>query len=387
MPKVPHVALLIETSRTYGRGLLRGIRRYMAEHGPWSVYVESRGLDRRPPPWLANWKGDGIITRTFSQEAADVISQLSVPTIELRATKLDHDFPFVGIDNRALGQIVADHLLERGFRHFGCYKLTTESFFEERAVNFVASTEAAGFDCAVYGAEGQGATPEKWEEQQRRLCEWLASLPKPVGILACNDQLGFWLLDACTRAGLAVPDEVAVIGVENDESLCGMSTPPMSSVRIDGERVGYEAARLLDQMMQGGDKPSPETLFPFDGIVTRKSSDVICVDDEVVAKAIQFIRDNAYEDLRVEQVAKEIYVSRSVLERRMRAAIGRSPKSEIIRARLQLVQDYLIDTDLPLSDIAERVNFQHPQYMSELFKKKIGQTPGAYRQSFRRPVD
>jgi LacI family transcriptional regulator len=212
------------------------------------------------------------------------------------------------------------------------------------------------------------------------LADWIHQLPKPVGIMACTDQLGFWLLDACDRAGVDVP----VIGVENDESLCEMANPPMSSVWFDAERIGYQAARLLDRMMRGQSPPPPETLYPPGGIVTRRSSDIIAVDDEMVGRALHFIRDHADRNLRVGEVAEAVFVSRSVLERRMRQTIGRSPKAEIIRVRLQLVQDYLLSSSLTLTEIAERTVFHHPQYLAELFKKKLGQTPGQFRGNYRK---
>jgi LacI family transcriptional regulator len=227
-------------------------------------------------------------------------------------------------------------------------------------------------------------TPTWTERQQQELADWIHQLPKPVGIMACTDQLGFWLLDACDRAGVDVPDEVAVIGVENDESLCEMANPPMSSVWFDAERIGYQAARLLDRMMRGQSPPPPETLYPPGGIVTRRSSDIIAVDDEMVGRALHFIRDHADRNLRVGEVAEAVFVSRSVLERRMRQTIGRSPKAEIIRVRLQLVQDYLLSSSLTLTEIAERTVFHHPQYLAELFKKKLGQTPGQFRGNYRK---
>jgi LacI family transcriptional regulator len=377
------VALLIETSRSYTRGLLRGIRHYISEHGPWSVFMEQRALESSPPPWLRSWKGDGILTRTGTQATADAIRRTGVPTVELRATKLRHRFPFVGVDNRALGRMVAEHLAERGFRNFACYDIDSEIFFEERRDNFVATVKAMGHACHVlHAAEGR-EKPRQWEAQQRRLVKWLIDLPKPVGIMACTDQLGFWLLDACLRAGVAVPEQAAVVGVENDESLCMMSTPALSSVQFNAERIGYEAAALLDRMMRGRTPAAEMIEIEPLGIVTRPSSDIVAIDDPVVAQAVMYIRDHADAALSVEDVLDVIPISRSALERRMQAAVGRSPKAEILRAQLSRVKQLLCDTDLSLAVIADRCGFKHPQYMSHIFKKKLGQTPGEYRAGVR----
>ena len=382
--RIPHVALLIETSRSYTRGLLRGIRHYVSEHGPWSLFMEQRALESSPPPWLGNWQGDGILTRTWTQATADAIRRTKVPTVELRATKLRHRFPFVGVDNGALGRMVAEHLAERGFRNFACYDIDSEIFFEKRRDNFVATVQAMGFDCHVLHAPEGREKPRQWEAQQRRLVQWLIDLPKPGGIMACTDQLGYWVLDACLRAGVAVPEQAAVVGAENDESLCTMSSPPLSSVQFNAERIGYEAAAVLDRMMRGDSPPAGPIEIEPRGIVTRPSSDIVAIDDPVVAEAVTYIRDHADAALSVEDLLDVIPISRSALERRMRAALGRSPKAEILRAQLNRVKQLLCDTDLSLAAIADRCGFNHPQYMSHIFKKKLGQTPGQYR-SMTRP--
>ncbi|MBI3469489.1 MAG: XylR family transcriptional regulator [Planctomycetes bacterium] len=381
--EMPHVALLIETSRTYGRDLLRGVKRYISEHRPWSVYMELRALDSKVPPWLKHWRGDGILTRTGSQAMADAVRETGVPAIELRATRLKHDLPFIGADNRAMGRMVAEHLIERGFRRFGVYEIDIEGYFEERRDNFIETLRQAGYPCSIFQAPGHRERPAEWEKHQDHLASWVAGLEKPVGLLACTDQLGFWLLDACNRAGVAVPEEAAVVGAENEESLCTMSTPPLSSVLFNGARIGYEAAAALDRMMAGGPAPQEPILVPPIGIVTRQSSDVVAVEDHDLAEALRFIREHAHEGITVEDVLRRVAMSRSALERRMREAIGRTPKSEILRVQINLVRQLLVDTDLTLAGIAHKAGFRHPQYMAEVFKQKLGQTPGEYRAAVR----
>ncbi len=385
MSRVPHVALLIETSRSYGRALLRGIRRYISENGPWSVFMELRALESQAPSWLKRWQGDGIITRTGSQAMADAIQAAGVPTVELRATKLQHPFPFVGVDNRSLGRMVAEHLLECGFRQFGFFELATEEYFEQRRNNFIETLQTAGYECSVFQPRGHRERPSDWEQHQEDVARWVAELPKPIGILACTDQLGFWLLDACRRASVAVPEEVAVVGVENDESLCTMSSPPLSSVQFDGALVGYEAARLLDRMMAGETAPNDQTLLEPLGIVTRLSSDVVAIENEDLAEAVRFIREHACQGISVEDVLEAVQMSRSALERQMQQVLGRTPKAEIARVQFNRVKELLIETELPLAMIAERAGFRHPQHMAEMFKRKFEQTPGAFRAAHGRP--
>jgi LacI family transcriptional regulator len=378
------VALLIETSRSYGRELLHGVRRYVTEHGPWSIFAEIRDLDSKPPAWLREWDGDGILTRTVSQAMIDAVKAVGVPTIELRSTKLLHQFPFVGINNKELGKMCAAYLLERGFHHFGVYELTTEQFFIERSRSFASSIKKSGFVCHTFQQSSNREKPMVWEKQQRLLVDWLKQLPKPIGILACTDQLGFWLLDACARAEIAVPEQVAVLGVENDETLCSMSNPPLSSARLGGERVGYEAAALLDRWMDGGRAPKKKTLLPPIGVETRRSTDIVAVADPLLGQALKLVRDRACEGLRVDDLLREVPLSRSSLERGFRDVLGRSPNMEIHRVKLQRVRELLAMTDFTLDEIAARTAFAHKHYLAHSFRKAFDVTPGDFRKESRR---
>jgi LacI family transcriptional regulator len=381
MARLPHVALLIETSRSYGRDVLVGVRRYLSEHGPWSVYLETRALESEAPSWLRGWKGDGILSRTGGAAVARRLRETRVPVVELRSRRLLPRAPWLGVDNHALGDLVASHLLDRGFRRFGLLALRSEDFFRERCDNFVATLRARGFPCDVLQAPEH---PARWEAQQRELVRWVRRLPKPAGVMACTDQLGFWLLDACTRAAVAVPEEVAVVGVENDEALCAMSRPPLSSVALPTERIGYEAARLLDRLMRGRSVPRMRTEIEPVGVVARQSSDVVAVADARLAAALRHIREHAAEGIGVDDVLRAAPMSRSHLERGLRKVLGRSPHDEILRVRLDLAKRLLSETDLKLSAVARRSGFRHVQRLCERFRESFGETPGRYRERTRR---
>jgi LacI family transcriptional regulator len=377
--RTPHVALLVETSRTYGRDILRGVNRWMQEHGPWSVFLELRGLDSSVPRWLRSWQGDGILARTASAAMDKAIEATGLPAVELRASKLTHQRPFVGVDNLELGQAVGSHFVDNGFSNFAVFDVATETYFEERRDGFRRFVEARGGTCHTYHAGPGGEHPTDWERHQAAVADWVVSLPKPVGILACTDQLGFWLLDACRRAGIDVPEEVAVVGVENDETLCQLATPRLSSVAFDGDRVGYQAAALLDRLMAGEPPPSEPLVVPPRGIVTRQSSDIVAIADREVSAALRIISVHACHGLAVSEVVDQIGISRTALERRMKAAIGRTPGEEIVRVRFARVKALLMETDLTLAAIADRCGMEHPQYMAEAFKKQFGMTPGVFR--------
>lgn len=375
---LPSVAILVDTSRSYGRDIVRGIRRYVAEHGPWSLYLEPRDLRSSFPDWLKNWRGDGILSRTVDAALLRQLKATKLPVVELRTTVLKHPFPFVGMDNSVIGSRVAAHFRTLGFQHFACVQDSSENFFLERRDTFIQAVNDAGFDCPVFQSKRSN-----WEQHQRELANWLRELPKPAGVFAVNDQMGFWVLDAARRAGIAVPEELAVVGAENDNMLCETASPPLSSVRLRGQTVGYAAAQLLDEWMTKKriPKPGERHLHAPGDIVTRQSSDIVAVDDPRIAAALRFIRQNATAQLDVARVARECALSRSVLERRMKALIGRSPGEEIARLRFAAVEKLLLQTDLTLDAIAAKCGFTHPQYMAEAFRKRTGMTPGTFRRN------
>jgi LacI family transcriptional regulator len=383
MDSIPQVGVLVDTSRSYGRDIVRGIRRYVAEHGPWSLYFESRDLRSSFPEWLEKWPGDGILARTVDPLLLRQLKATKLPVIEMRTTVLKHPFPFVGMDNRIVGQRVAAHFMDRGFRRFACYVDNSELFFQQRCQSYRDALKERGFECSVFETEKAGSKSQRWDQHQRRVAEWLTSLEKPCALFASNDQLGFWVLDAARRAGISVPEEIAVIGTENDKTLCDTAWPPLSSVQLRGQNVGYAAAQMLDEWMQKKAQPPAVTLFPPGDIIVRQSSDIVAVEDGRIARALQYIREKAIADIGVDDVARKVALSRSALERRMKALIGRSPGEEIIRIRFSHVERLLAQTDLTLDAIAERAGFKYPQYMAEAFHKRSGMTPGAYRRQNR----
>ncbi|QDU77484.1 Xylose operon regulatory protein [Bremerella volcania] len=380
----PHVALLIETSRTYGRELLHGVRKYVAERGPWSLLVESRSLESPAPPWLPAWSGNGIMTRSGSQAMVDSVKRAKVPTVELRSTRLKHSFPFVGVNNFSLGKLVAEYFLDRGFRHFAVYQLGAEEYFQQRCENFVQTVADNGYEASRYHPLNRREQPTEWEQAQRELADWIHGLPKPVGVMACTDQLGFWLLDACRRCGAIVPEEVAVVGVENDASLCTMASTPLSSVELNGTAIGYRAAELLEYLMKGGKPPKKPILIEPLGIVTRLSSDIVAVEDRDLANALLFMREHACEGIGVSDVLKEVAISRSSLERGLRKLLGRSPNQELLRLKLSRAEEMLIHTDLTLAVIAQRCGFRRTQHLAETFREVFAVPPGQYRQDRRK---
>ena len=243
------VALLVETSNSYARGILRGVVDYAREHGRWSVYLGEHRRGDQPPPWLERWDGDGVIARIENGRIARAVARCGRPAVDVSAARLLPELPWVETDDRAIAAMAADHLLGCGLRQFGYCGDGQFNWSNWRRDHFRACLRRKGYDCAVYQAPPGG---NDWEREEDDLAGWLRALPKPAGVMACYDIRGRQVLDACRRGGIRVPDEVAVIGVDNDELLCELSDPPLSSVRPDTRRTGYRAAQLLNRLMNGG---------------------------------------------------------------------------------------------------------------------------------------
>ena len=370
------VAVLIETSNAYARGLLQGVVHYIREHRPWSFHVMEQGRGDDPPPWLAGWKGDGIIARIETPRIARAVVRTGLPAVDLSAARLVPALPWVETDDEAIARLAAEHLLERGFKRFAFCGDARFNWSQWREGHFVARLKAAGQTCEVYRSE---AAVGDVAGETRQLTRWLRELPKPVGIMACYDIRGQQVLDACRGAGLAVPDEVAVIGVDNDTLLCELASPPLSSVIPNAHRAGYEAAALLDHMMAGKRVAAVAHLIAPLGIAARQSTDVLAVEDRDVAQAVQFIREHASEGINVGDVLRAVPLSRRVLEQRFQRLLGRTPRAEIMHVRLARVKQLLVETDLPLYLVAARTGFEHVEYLSVVFKRETGRTPRAWR--------
>ena len=337
----PRVALLIESSRAYGRGTLAGVAKYIRDHGHWSVFLQEHFLCDELPSWFDAWDGDGIITRIENAAVANVIKRLAIPTVYVRNVPPHLKVPSVVADNAAISRAAFEHLRDRGFRHFAFCGFNGADYSEERRDSFEKSVTRAGLHCHVFGMghPDAGLNTAQYEaeglEDRQRVARWLGGLPKPVGLMACNDMRGQQILDACRRVGIAVPDDVAVVGVDNESVFCDLSDPPLSSVMPNAERVGYEAAAMLDRMMTGKKVRMEPSLIEPAGVVARRSTEVLAIDDRRVAAAVRFIREHACEGIDVGDVVRAVPMSRSTLERRYARIMGHSPKQEILQTRLQ----------------------------------------------------
>ena len=379
MNKPPQVALIIESSVSYGRSILQGIARYISSHHQWSVYFEQHELGTPPPAWLASSHWDGILCRPTDSALAQRLKRMQVPVVDLNDLHENLKLPWVGSNHQAIGRLGARHFLERGFRHFAFCGFTNELWARQRREGFREITEKENLPIPVYESPWRGSNVYRWDLEIEQLGKWLNDLPKPIGVMACNDARALHLLNACHQAGLLVPEEVAVIGVDNEEIFCELCNPALSSVAPDAERIGYQAAELLDQLMSGQTPANQRILIDPLHVVTRRSSDTLAIQDRTVATALRFISGQALHGCTVTDVINFVRVSRSFLERRFRQHLKRSPQAEIRRVQVSRIKQLLTETDFTLERISELSGFEHPEYMSVVFKRLVDQTPGQYR--------
>ena len=380
----------METARACGRGMLLGIAKYSRLYGPWTTYripLFYRELYRKRETIsdLRDWQADGIIMGdtfypTKVQKAREII-KLGLPTI---AIANEPDIPGVVnviAKNDTIGKMAAEHLLDRGLRHFAYCGFNDIFWSVERGQSFADRIAKAGFKTQLYKhAKFKGR--HLWQNEQLLMADWLKSLPKPVGLMACNDDRGQQVIDACKMAELPIPDEVAIIAVDNDELVCGLTDPPLTSISLNFQRAGYESAELLDRLI-AGEKLSGQSIFVHaTHIVTRRSTDLLAIADPEVVKALRFIRARAKEPIQVTDLADVVTVSRRSLERRFRQTIGRSVHAEIRRVRIDQVIRLLLETNLTVSKIALSLGYPGIDHIARDFRREKGISPIAYRKKY-----
>jgi len=380
------VALVVESAVAPRRRMLAGVARYIHEHDPWAIYLKPFGVRKFLEHWLREWNGDGIIAAVGETEAQS-LAKLGIPVVDVVGLFHRDDVPLVHTNDVQVGRLGAEHLVARGFRNFGFVQYP-HFWSSDRRTGFEQVVAASGHQVAIYDlpfpSDATGG-PDIWEQQQRALVEWIRGLPKPVGVMTSTDLMGQQFLEACQRAGVIVPEQVAVIGADNDELICNLCFPPLSSVIINDAQRGYQAAAVLDQMMNGHPPPRQPVYIEPSGVMSRASTDILAIDDPMLAAAVRLIRDHACDPIGAEQVVAAVPVSRRVLERRFQKVMGRSINDELVRVRLNRAIELLCETELELKAIAHKAGFGSASYMGAVFRQKLAATPGSYRARFSRP--
>ena len=377
------VGLLVESSRSYGRGLLRGIARFAQTRSHWSLLHQEMTIEVFLPDWMIESTLSGVIGR-LDNRTIDSIRPLGVPCVDVRCSESFPGVPQVETDDRKVARLAFEHLWERGFRRFAFCGFQGAHYSETRLDSFRELVDQTGCPLTVYETPGpKKATLSSLEEagmfDLKAMPTWLASLEPPTGLFVCNDIRGQQVLNVCRGLDLNVPDDLGVIGVDDDDAICPLSDPPLSSVRPDAEQVGYRAAEILNAMMNGDPVPQDIEYIPPISVVQRLSTQVIAIEDREVARVCRFIREYACDGIDVNDVATFTTLSRRQLERRFRRELKRTPHDEITNVQVAKVKQLLQETDLTLEEIAPLAGYSHKERLSAVFKRECGETPGTYR--------
>jgi len=375
---VRNVAVLVEQSNSYARSLLAGILKFVRQHA-WSVYIPEHDPGRLNQTWISDWNGDGLIARVETDWMAEQIQKCRVPVVDLSGSGRVAGIPAVIADNIAIGELGANYLIERGFKNLGFITDSKFKWSQDRCEAFQRVCREREINCLLYESFHVFDERYSWGEEQARLEEWAASLPSPIGVMACHDIKAKKLIDACHSRGIAVPEEVAVLGVDNEQLLCELSNPPISSIIQDTQTAGYQAATALERMMNG--ETLPETIITVRpmGVETRLSTDLFAIEDADVASAMRYIRMYATTGINATDVVTYTRQPRKAFEARFRNIVGRTPHQEILKTRMEFAMRLLTESDFPVHEIAERVGYEHVTYFAVAFKRYAGQTPSEYR--------
>jgi len=398
MTEVQKVVLLIENSRESGREFLRGVAKYARLHRSWTFYCEPpfyyrtvtyksyrwAGIRKRALSELKAWGATGIIARDSVK--MDEVIAMGLPTIFFRATTtvLRQGFPYVITDSEAIGRLGAEHFLERGFRNFAYLGFNDLPWSIERAKSFGKRIAEAGFQTHFY-EESRSRSRPSYKKEQKMIEKWLGRLAKPVGIMVCNDNRAHDVIEVCKIMGVHVPEEIAILGVDDDKLECELLEPSLSSVALNCERGGYEAAELLDKMMRGEKVGRQFVLIKPTHVVSRQSTDIEAVEDEDVALALRYIRQHARTPIGVQDVADSVALTVRTLQKKFRLVLDRTVHHQIQIARIKQAQQMLVETNLNISEIALSLGYSGAEKLSRTFRSRTGIGPREYRRRYGEP--
>jgi LacI family transcriptional regulator len=385
---MPKVAVLLPIASKVNRDMRKGILKYVQQRGHWMLHFIENRLGEQPLSDFEYWGCTGIVGRAYTPELADMVARSNLPCVlsypsvndpPLRCRCSRHGS--ICPDSDAVGGMGAEHFLEKGFCQYGFVGDPGDMIWSfERSAAFERTVKQAGYKCHVY--QGPFSRQKREAGIERSALEaWLRSVPKPIGLMAATDYRGRQVIEACASAGIRIPNDVAVLGVDNDEELCETTSPALSSVLMTAEDAGYKAAETLDGYMRGSLRKRRVIMFGPSRVVSRGSTERPATSDPLVLVALEFIRLNASVRFGVPDVVRRLKVSRRLVETRFREVLGRTVLDEILRTRLERVRRLLVETALPIGEITQACGFEHPSCLGRLFRKRFHCAMGEYRES------
>jgi len=379
MSSAPRIILLLGAAREFDRGLLAGIARYASLHGPWTFYREPHGyfirFGRTTIEDLRDWKPHGAVCPI---RRLDLISPLRVPIVALDVNDYEGKIPGVVSEDLRAGQLAAEHLLGLGLEQFAFCGFPSMRWSQDRCRTFCETVAQAGYSVRVYRPRAR--RPVTWAKEEPLIRDWLVALPKPIGLFCANDDRSANILESCRALGYGVPEDIAVIGVDDDPYICDLANPPLSSVSMAAERAGYEAAQLLHQMISGkAEMEGQRILAPAVGITPRQSTDILMVPDPDIRTALRFIRENVSRPIQVRDVVRATNLSHRTLNDRFYRHCGSSILKQLTNSRIAHISRLLRETELPIGEIARKVGFESDHHFARYFRRATRMTPHEYR--------
>lgn len=389
MPPIRRIAILVAASGGYSRAVREGISGYARPFMPWVFHF---GLSTEAIiPRLKQWKIDGIIASLNVPDVAAALIDLGQPLVNITTGDCHADVVSVQVDLKSVGVAAARHLLESGFNSYGYCTEQDRPIYQPMQRAFEQTIHAAdtgkhysSIVCKERIVDTFGEVA--WPSMNQQLITWLRDLPKPAAVFACHDPMAAVLCDVCRAADMRVPDDVAILGQGNDALVCQSAFPPLSSVNVPGQQVGFIAARNLDAMMRGEQPQHTHTLLPAVGIEARQSTDLTATDDQYINEAIRYIRQFAHTPINVEDVLRVVPLSRRSLEKKFRQRLGRSPLEQIRKSRMERACHLLLETKLNIHEIAINCGLNSASRLSKIFQQSMGCSPTAYRKRQRAGV-
>ncbi len=380
------IALVMQTRIENNVGILKGISAYERDHANWNFFLDDQAMGVKDPDWLFRQEWDGVVCRHENDALIQACVELGIPVVDLDDSERVIDgVPKVRPDNRAIGHLGAEHFLDRGFKHFGFCGFNTTQWSIERREGFVEAVETVGLTCMVHETPYSDKVDPDWDLSEReQIKTWLQTIPQPAAIMACFDVRALQVIGAIDETDYSVPDGFAVLGVNNETVRAELSHPPLSSISLNPHDWGYRAAEQLHLQLKEEDFRLNTFIDPLP-VVVRRSTDSLAIEDTPIVKALKIIHDEACQNLRVDDLAKRVNVSRSLLERRFRKFLRRTPQEEIRNVKINRTKRYLIETDKTLAEIAELTGFDHPEYLTVMFKRLTGENPREFRQRHKNP--
>lgn len=379
MSKHIQVAIAFALSESHQIRVLRGIETFAEQRGNWAFAFSPEHFGGSIAA-LKQWPGDGILATITTQREAHIAREMAIPVVNLSGALREPGLPRVMVDQEAIGRMAADHLVQCGFRHFGYFGVRGVWYGQQRKRGFLRRIKEIGGECSVLETPSRPGLRGSAGEWLGPLDRWLRSLSLPVGVMASIDLRAAMIVDACSRLGLRVPADVAVIGVDNNDVICDMCRVPLSSVSRSDLEVGYQAASLLFRMIVRKSRSVKELLIPPDGIVQRRSTSIVAVNDPEIAAAVEYLQEHVEESFGIERLVRVMGRSRRWLTEHFRRCLSCTPYEYICLVRVEHAKKLLAsDEKLPLYEIARRCGFSEARNLRQIFERLTGATPARYR--------